>query len=91
MFFFLDLIFFSFFFFFAKSFFFLFITVDELMTDPRNLRILSEMSTTEQMMAYMVKDSIHEVMKQTTGSKNGILPKKSPASLNHETEKTSSK
>lgn len=49
------------------------------------------MSTTEQMMAYMVKDSIHEVMKQTTGSKNGILPKKSPAPENHETEKTSSK
>lgn len=50
--------------------------MQELITDPRTTRILTEISITEQMLAFMVKDSVSAVNMQQTNSKNGVLPKR---------------
>tara|TARA_B110000091_G_C13777659_1_gene459592 strand:+ start:1053 stop:1622 length:570 start_codon:yes stop_codon:yes gene_type:complete len=50
--------------------------MQELITDPRTTRILTEISITEQMLAFMVKDSVSAVNMQQTSSKNGVLPKR---------------
>lgn len=50
--------------------------IQELITDPRTIRILADISITEQMLAYMVKDSVGVVNKKQIASKNGVLPKR---------------
>jgi hypothetical protein len=63
----------------------------DLMSDTRVVRLLSEMSTTEQMLAFLVKDSLVTGSKKSSTTKNSNDEKNLSSSSNESTSQALSK